>query len=557
MILSIVSGTYNRRPHLQRMVNSARDAIPHGWAYEFVIVDGGSTDGTQEWCKAQPDIHLIEHGELRGAIVAFCDGAKAAQGRYVLLANDDVTFAPGSIFPAVAWLETHPTSGAVAYADNRPAPGYKDGYKVQTMRAMRGGQPVDVPYAQVGLFRRTIGQAVGWWGADDAAFGGHTYGGDNYLSARILEMGYTVDAVDGCTVEDHIPADDLRQRNGNIERQRPGAYYQRYPTGPVLPDTLAEGEPERLRVLYMPIYERGYGKYKRGLRDALARVGVVYEVDYVNDNYDLPAIVQQWQPHLLLMQAHDANSIRLDKLHAARLARPSMVVANWNGDVYTQNLTDPAMLEYLKHVDVQLVVNAAALDTYAAHGIAAAYWQVAFEPVNYDRLPDMPAHEVVFLGNAYSPYRRELGKVLMAASHNTGLYGFGWDFEQRNTTYKFAESAALYQNAKVSIGDNQYTGERGFVSNRIFEALASGAFLLHQHVEGLEELTGLRAGVHYAEWKDFNDLHTQMKYWLAKRRDNKRAEIAAAGRAFVHEHHSFDRRVQELFGILKGLHERA
>jgi spore maturation protein CgeB len=95
------------------------------------------------------------------------------------------------------------------------------------------------------------------------------------------------------------------------------------------------------------------------------------------------------------------------------------------------------------------------------------------------------------------------------------------------------------------------------VSNRIFEALASGAFLLHQTVAGLEELTGLQAGVHYVEWTDFDHLHKQIKKWLQPRYNAQRERIAAAGRDYVRQHHSFDMRVKELFAILEGLREHA
>ena len=67
---------------------------------------------------------------------------------------------------------------------------------------------------------------------------------------------------------------------------------------------------------------------------------------------------------------------------------------------------------------------------------------------------------------------------------------------------------------------------------------------------GLEDLTGLKAGVHYMEWSTLADLQRQIKKWRAKRYDQKRADIAAAGRAFVHEHHSFDKRVAQLFDEL-------
>src|SRR5262245_40629500 len=104
-VISIVTGTYNRLPYLQQMMQSVRQQMPIGLPAEFVICDGGSTDGTLEWLREQPDVKLIEHGELKGAIAAFTDAANAAQGKYVLIANDDVVFWPGSILRALVHLE--------------------------------------------------------------------------------------------------------------------------------------------------------------------------------------------------------------------------------------------------------------------------------------------------------------------------------------------------------------------------------------------------------------------------------------------------------------------
>lgn len=548
MILSIVTGTYNRLDYLQRMVNSARACIPRGMDYEFVVVDGGSTDRTQEYCHEQDDIRLIEHGALHGAIAAFCDGATAAQGEYVLLANDDIEFVAGSIVPAIVHLEQRPTCGAVAFADDRPVQGYPDGFKVQTMQVNHNGIKA-LPYAQVGLFRRWLGDAAGWWGADDAQFKGHTYGGDNYLSARIYEMGFTVDTVPACKVVDRLPADDLRERNYKIEGQQDSAYYQRYATPPVFGRALyrnAEPDPERLRFLYLPLYERGYGHYKSGLRDALARAGLVWEVDYLSEQYDLVDIVRQFQPHILLMQMHSPNDLDLPTLNEARRANPGMLVINWNGDVYEQHLTSEPMLAFLKHVDLQLVVNADVLPVYQEMGIPAAYWQVSYETVDYDHLPHVPTHDVVFLANAYTDARKALGEALRAIPGvNVGLYGFSWAFSDGVMVYDFARGAAIYRKAKIAIGDNQYH-RRGFVSNRIFEALASGAFLLHETVPGLEELTGLKDGVHYVAWDDLQDLHSKVTYWLKNSQTMRREQIAGQGQQFVQAHHAFDARVKEL-----------
>jgi hypothetical protein len=252
------------------------------------------------------------------------------------------------------------------------------------------------------------------------------------------------------------------------------------------------------------------------------------------------------------MQAHAPNSIGVDKLKAARLENPQMIVVNWNGDVYEQMLISPEMMLWLKHVDLQLTVNANVLKTYAQAGIPAAYWQVAYEPVDYNDLPDVPAHDVVFLANCYSEWRTSLGHTLQSMPGvNVGVYGRGWKFGNGDCTYNFPVSTAIYQRARIAVGDNQFPDQYGFVSNRIFEVLASGGFLLHQPIAGLKELTGLTADVHYVEWADLTGLQHKVRHWLEPRYDEKRRAIATAGQAYVREQHSFDARVQELFQLIQ------
>lgn len=542
MILSLISGTYNRLTYLIKMVDTFRANIPNNFDYEIIVVDGGSTDGTIRWLNKQVDIKVINHGALLGAIRAFCDGGFAASGKYVLFANDDIEFLDGSIMPAILYLEENMNCGAVAFSDNRNTPDYQ----IQNMSVQVNGVVTHLPYAQVGMYRKWLGDLCNWWGYGD--IDANTYGGDNYLSARIYEMGYSVDAVASCKVTDLVAKDDLRQRNENIEAQRRG-YYARYPLPPIKKDYLVMPnlDSKQLRVVYMPIYDPDYhaivSRTKKGLRQALSKKSIVWEVDYLNSAYDLADICRQFQPHMILTQSHNTP---ID-LAPAKAVKPDVLVINWNGDVWRNNLLAPEMLTWIKaQVDIQLTVNQSVLSEYEKEGIFARYWQIGYES---DVMPtSINAFDVVFMGSNYSEKRQTLGDFLQSLPYRVGLYGRNWKDRYGDTTYQFDKNASITHGAKIVIGDNQFPDEYGFVSNRWFETLASGAFLLHQRVKGIEELTGYIDGVHYVAWDTLDDLKEKIAYWL--QHDDKRNAIAQSAYAFTHKHHSFDSRVKELSTII-------
>jgi glycosyltransferase involved in cell wall biosynthesis len=558
VLISIVSGTFNRLEILQRMVSSVRSQMYKGMDYEFVIVDGGSTDGTLGWCADQPDIHLIEHGELRGAIPAFCDGARAAKGEYVILANDDIWFHDYSILSALAHLEDNPQCGAVAFADNR----FENRYAVQVHPTRDSeGNPGFTPYAQVGMFPRWLGNKAGWWGDRDKLMkNARTYAGDNFLSQRIWEMGYTIETAFGCKVHDSVHRDDMRQLNSDSGEKDSQLFYTRFDNGGAIFGARKVLEPkrkERLRILYLPIYEDNHPTQtvqKRGLRDAFQKLGIVAEYDFVtrfkrniNTHDELTEIVRLFRPHVLFTQAHRADTFQLKTIQQMRYDHPEMLCINWHGDVWYDVYMDMDVIELLQWYDLALVVNETVIEPYAEHGITAAYWQVASEePTEY---PEMPAFDVLFLANCYSDDRRRFGEVLKELPYNVGLYGSGWgDLGEGTTLYDFSTSHALMKNAKICIGDTQHTDAIGFVSNRFFETLHAGAFLLHQPIPGFDRLTGFKAGKHYAIFTDDHDLVHQVKRWLNN--DEEREKIRLAGHRLCKRKHSFNARVKQLFDEL-------
>lgn len=579
--LSIVSGTYNRLEFLQNMVASARAIIPKGTTYEFVIIDGGSTDGTLEWLSTQTDIRVIKDGKLLGAIDSFTRGAYAARGRYVLLANDDITFKSGSIAAALGYIDSVPTCGAVAFADDRVSK--KTGREPMHRVARLAGQDAQgnpLIYAQVGLFRKWLGNYVDWWGANTGMKDARTYAGDNYLSTKILELGYTVDAVSECQIDDLMAKDDLRTLNNQMEIvETPGGrrlprdaavYFAQYPHGPVIPPTCAVCLPPinnnsqnitletKLRILYLPLYsgvqakrEIAY-KNKCGLRDALSKIGMVAEVDYRNTNkeivFDLSDYVRVWQPDLLIMQYHGDATITPEMLSRVREIRPDITIVNWNGDWQTEKHASPQVLGVLEQVDLHLSKQAAFENLYKAKNIPWHYWQQGYEHAIDVDITTAPKHDVVCLMNVNMPYRRSFAEVVEnIADINLGLYGAGWSRPSGNTHLDYGAGEALYKNAKISLSDTAPNG-RGYCSNRVIQTLAAGgALLLLQKSPGLSTYTGLRSGIHYIAWDTLAELPELIHRWLRPENEARRNKIARAGQEYILKNFTFDALIRNLW----------
>lgn len=590
MLISLVSGTYNRLKLLKAMVQSFRDNLLPGIEYEIVLVDGGSNDGTIKWAKAQSDVVLIEDGALLGAISAFTRGAFVAQGKYVLLANDDVAFRKGSVIPAIIHLETNLQCGAVAFADNRPIPDHwtDKQYKTLRMGAIRDGVHTSVTYAQVGLFRKWLGDKLNWWTGE---FGemqhAAVYAGDNSLSAQIWHYGYSVEPVPMCVVEDHVAKDALRQINykKGLEANDSHWFYDQWPPHG---EVVVMSEPQipqqnrrAARILYMPIYEPGWAIQKhpihgkRGLRDALGRAKnkfgethIVQEFDYLEYHVAHPGklrgrlleLVDEFKPDLILTQLQSWQPITPAMLYEIKQISNATII-NWNGDQAPGGLAAPEMLQILHQVDLQLITNMDVVPIYQQEHIKWAYWQIGYEEPAGDLEENVrnyfmeigranpfqsgDTYPVVYLASLRTPERAAIANIVREFG---GLVCQPSD--QYATLYNFSTSTYIYRHAKVIISDNGFTS-RGFVSNRLFQALASGGgVVLQQHVDGLDELTGLQTARHYQEWSDISSLRAWIRGFLGEY-GAQAQEIAKLGTTFVRQNYSFDAQVTKLMQIIK------
>lgn len=561
--ISIVTGTYNRIRQLRNLVDSVRRSVGRGLSYEIVVVDGGSSDGTQAWCNLQSDISLIEQGKLLGAVKAFNEGAYAARGKYVVLANDDITFIYEALLRAYVFMEDNPTVGiGCFYQDRHNKPMHVDRMSAIT----ESGERVSTYYGQVCIVPKWLGDKVGWWG--DYL---HTYGGDNELSCNVIEQGYSVTPIECACIHDVVYKDALRQIN-NPDRSGTHsdslAFRSKWPNGPTLRPLLSREIIRRTRLLYAPIYEPGNAiqhKTKYGLLKSLRRYYDVTEIDFMakvsqhslnsKGIDDLYYAADAFKPNIFLLQAHDARNMPLDIVQKLKSEHPASIFISWNGDYNPRNFADPQYHQLLAMMDLATFCTVDIFPTLREKSINCEYWQIGYE--EFKEIPDRPndkRYSVIFQGNEYSEQRTYLGHILRGIP-GSGIFGQWKSIKaDGNSSNDFAIQDKLYRCSDICISDQQFPNSIGYVSNRLFQAMRSGSFVLQQHIPQMEKYLHMRSGEHLVEWYDVSELPSLISYWLGHPEERKR--IASAGKELVMREHNFDTRVKELNEMLKTIISR-
>ncbi len=193
--LSIVFGTYNRLEMLKDCIASVRGACG-SLSYEIIITDGGSTDGTLDYLCVQPDVILVEHGELRGAVQAYYDAIQKATGEYLCYLSDDLTLSSEMFAAAVAYLKENQECGIVALPYRNP------GSDIDCMPYASVGK-ARLPTACYGVLRRAEGESIDWFPRVTY----HQYL-DTGISLAMYLYGKSIDRLPGDYVIEHRLADN-------------------------------------------------------------------------------------------------------------------------------------------------------------------------------------------------------------------------------------------------------------------------------------------------------------------------------------------------------------
>jgi dolichol-phosphate mannosyltransferase len=100
--VSVILATFNERSNLPELLERLRAApLP---AFEVVVVDDGSTDGTRQFlevaARTDPRLRLVWHEGKQTTLRAQCQGIALAKGRFIVIMDADLQHPPG-VLPAM------------------------------------------------------------------------------------------------------------------------------------------------------------------------------------------------------------------------------------------------------------------------------------------------------------------------------------------------------------------------------------------------------------------------------------------------------------------------
>ena len=165
-----------------------------------------------------------------------------------------------------------------------------------------------------------------------------------------------------------------------------------------------------------------------------------------------------------------------------------------------------------------------------------------------DPRPDL-SHELVFVGNSRN-VRRKILDDLLPTSHELAVYGSNWDglIDSRYLAGEYLPNDELrrtYSSASIVLNDHwPDMRANGYISNRVYDAVACGAVVVSDDVDGLSE----RFGDAVVSYQNRDELHHALERLIADPADLRRR--GQEGRRRVLAEHTFAHRVDRLLTLV-------
>lgn len=163
---------------------------------------------------------------------------------------------------------------------------------------------------------------------------------------------------------------------------------------------------------------------------------------------------------------------------------------------------------------------------------------------------DVPAHEVLFVGNSRKQDRKIVNDAI-AGDLPLSVYGSLWEglIPERyikGTYVKNQELRFFYSRCKILLNDHWSSmGAKGFISNRIFDAGACGTCIVSDNASGMEVLFG-DAVTTYQNTSELKNIVSDLLL-----NDDKRKACGEKMRKIVSSGHSFEHRVEDILKVIE------
>lgn len=169
-------------------------------------------------------------------------------------------------------------------------------------------------------------------------------------------------------------------------------------------------------------------------------------------------------------------------------------------------------------------------------------------------LPESPkpnlGNDVIFVGSGNYlhkewPYRNQLLNWLQTT------YGDRYSkYGNPERTIRDQELNQLYADSRVVVGDSlciNFTKEY-YWSDRVYETLGRGGFVIHPYIKGMEEEFIDGENIVFYEYGNWNDLKAKIDYYVNN--DKARMKIRDAGHKFVKENATYNNRLRRMLDIV-------
>jgi GT2 family glycosyltransferase len=188
--LSLVTGKVERDAPFQRLVDSIIRETSVPW--ELVVADASQTAYVPQDDRIRVLHEKPRLTHSRGYNAAF----RACLGEWVIWLNDDAEVCPRYDTEAIAFMESHPRvgMGALHYSE--------------CGGPFHVNSSWDVIYPNFGIFRKDLGERVGYFDEDI-----HMYGADNSLAFRILLSDHGIADIPKARILHHSEKDAIREGN--------------------------------------------------------------------------------------------------------------------------------------------------------------------------------------------------------------------------------------------------------------------------------------------------------------------------------------------------------